>query len=644
MAVENKKAHHLRTTAIGTSPALQIAAFILMAAALSLAREILIPLALAVLLSFLLVYPVSYLERWRLGRLPAVCVVALLAVAILGSLGWLVFEQTSDLIAELPKHSREIEGKLSGLRKHIYASRFEVKQVLEKVAKVMEPRKGEEAPLAGREDSPSADSNETPMLPANSPFSLSSEDHPIIVRVMDPPIGLFHQFLASLGPLVYPMSQVVMVTVLVIFMLLRREDLRNRMIHVLSRGRLQGTMQAINDATSRVGRYLVIQSLINGGYGVVVGISLLVLGVPSWALWGVLAAAFRFLPYIGPWLGSVPPLLLLVATSDGWQVPLVAIGLFAGLEFCVSFLLEPWLYGVSTGVSSFAIFVAAVFWTWLWGPIGLILATPLTVCLVVAGKYLPQLRYFNVLLGDEEPLSPGEKYYQRLLAENPGDAATLVQDARRRQTEVEVYDSILLPALVLADNEALAGDLTEETFAAILGHTREMAAIPVIDKDANGKEPSVEDSSKPSEGVDLQPRPCVICIPAHDEVDVIAGEMLSRFLVHGGYRVSQLSGELLVSEVIGRVDDSSADVACIIALATAARGHARALAKRLKARLPNLTLVVWQSATDPITAFEADASTMSASDTIAALHRLGFTASPTPAQASGSLTPASAAA
>ena len=308
--------------------------------------------------------------------------------------------------------------------------------MLEKVTNVMDPRDGDKSSSAGRESPPSTDANKVSSPPANSPFNLSSEEHPIFVRVLDTPIGLFRQFFASMGPLVFPLSRVVMVTVLVVFMLLRREDLRNRLIHVMSRGRLQGTMHAINDATSRVGRYLLTQSLINGVYGVVVGISLLCLGVPSWVLWGVLAAAFRFLPYVGAWLGSVPPLLLLDATSDGWQAPIVAAGLFAGLELCVNLLLEPWPYGASAGVSAFAIFVAAVFWTWLWGPIGLILATPLTVCLVVAGKYLPQLSYFNVLLGDEEPISLGEKYYQKLLAENPAEAATLVHEARRRQTEI----------------------------------------------------------------------------------------------------------------------------------------------------------------------------------------------------------------
>jgi hypothetical protein len=345
-------------------------------------------------------------------------------VALLASRCWdpwaLVFEQMSDLIVELPKHSREIEGKLSGLKDHIYASRFEMKQVIERVAKVMEPKKGEESSPAGQEDSPSPDSGKISKLPANSPFNLSSEEHPIFVRVLDTQIGIFHQFLTGIGPLVYPLSKVVMVTVLLIFMLLRREDLRNRLIHVLSRGRLQGTLQAINDATSRVGRYLLIQSLINGGYGVVVAISLL-----SGCFEAGLSREFSPRPSIpspiGPWLRKR---ILLVATSDGWHAPPGPLCSSPGetlhefspralaLRACRSFILRNLC---RRGILD-----------WLWGPIGLILATPLTVCLVSPGSTFPTSA-ISMSSSAKEPLS-GEKYYQAT-RRAPGDATALMEDA-----------------------------------------------------------------------------------------------------------------------------------------------------------------------------------------------------------------------
>ncbi len=571
-------------------------ALILAVSVLSLAREILIPLSLAILLSFLLVHPVSWLERCRFGRVLAVTLVTILSVACLGGVGWIVFEQMSDLVAELPKHSQEIKEKLSRMR----ASGSQVKHAIEKVIRAMDSRVESKAqPSSVAVNERSLGMEEAAPTKPTSPFNLSSEESPIFVRMVSSPDSMLLRIPTSLGQLLFPLSQLFMVAVFAIFILVQREDLRNRLLHVVSRGRLQGATQVIQDATARVSGYLLTQFWINGSYGLAVAAGLYFLSVPSWALWGFLAAAFRFLPYVGPWLGALPPLALLAATSDGWAAPLIAVSMFLSLDIAVYLLIEPWLYGVSTGVSPFAILVAAVFWTWIWGPVGLVVATPLTVCFVVAGKYFPQLRYINELLGDEDPLTPGEKYYQRLLARAPDDAAALVAEARSRQTLEQVYDEILIPALVLADNDASRGDFDDETLSSILIATRKIfSSIDGTLPAALSAESTPVDGEQGAQEAQRGHGKSIAFISTPNEVDGLAVDLMARAFAFDGYATAAILGDLLVSEVIDRATELSADVLCIVALSTSSRVHARALAKRIRPRVSSVRLLALQTVLD----------------------------------------------
>ena len=230
------------------------------------------------------------------------------------------------------------------------------------------------------------------------------------------------------GPLIAPFATAGLVVVLVIFMLLQREDLRDRVLRLVGGREVARATEAMDDAAKRISRYLLMQLIINVLYGIPVGIGLYFIGVPNPILWGCLATVLRFIPYLGPVIGALFPIALSFAVAPGWTLPLLTVALFVVLELFSNNVLEPWLYGASTGLSPVAVLVAAVFWTMLWGPLGLLMSTPLTVCLVVLGRHVPQLGFFDVLLGDEPALSPEVKFYQRLLARDPEEATELAEE------------------------------------------------------------------------------------------------------------------------------------------------------------------------------------------------------------------------
>ena len=240
---------------------------------------------------------------------------------------------------------------------------------------------------------------------------------------------------------------------LVIFMLLRREDLRRRLIRLIGKGHISATTHAMEDAGARVFRYLLMQLVVNVSYGIPVAIGLYFIGVPNAVLWGAFAAVLRFIPYIGPWIGAAIPIALSLAVSPSWTMPLLTIGLFVVLELLSNNLMEPWLYSSSTGVTPIALIVAAVFWTWLWGPVGLILSTPLTVCLVVIGRNVPRLSFLSVVLSDEEALTPAEDFYHRLLTINEQDELEFVEAYLKANSVSALYDSVFIPVIISTETD-----------------------------------------------------------------------------------------------------------------------------------------------------------------------------------------------
>jgi hypothetical protein len=324
--------------------------------------------------------------------------------------------------------------------------------------------------------------------------------------------------------------------------------------------------------------------LVNLTFGTAVGTGLYLIGVPNAILWGILAATLRFIPYIGTWIAAAAPICLAMAVSTGWLTPILTFMLFVVLELFCGNVLEPWLYGKGTGVSAVAVLVAAVFWTWLWGLVGLLLATPLTVCLLVIGKHVPQLSFLDTLLGNEPVFEPKRRVYQRLVAGDQEEATELLDDDLENRPLVEVYDTLLIPALALAETDWHRGELDEGRHRFILQSLKEM----IHDKDDD------QQLTRTQEGVkdDNLPRPYILCLPARDEADEIAGMMLAQLLATGQCLVQSLPFTTSAGEVVDLVQRRTPDVVCISATPPAAVMHARHLCKHIRSRLPKVPVVV----------------------------------------------------
>lgn len=357
----------------------------------------------------------------------------------------------------------------------------------------------------------------------------------------------------------------VIVIVLTIFMLMGREDLRNRFIRLVAHGRFSAMTQALDDAGSRVSRYLLLQFIVNSGFGLVIGLGLYFIGIPNALLWGVVAAVLRFLPYIGAPLSAVVPILLSLALFTGWTRPAMTIGLYVVVELIVANFLEPLLYGGQTRISSFAILFAAIFWTLLWGPIGLVLSTPFTVCLVVLGRHVPRLEFLNILLGDE-PVPPGAHYYQRLLANDQEEAEEVLHDYLKEHSLGELYDSALIPALSLAEQDSYTNDLEEgvatfilqstQEFVEEFGYTRKDDLIIPASQPASDSEPSVIDLKiAPKLSPMRRTRCSVLCVPCRNESEEVVCTMLAQLLERAGCH-AQVASLATTAEMLTQVRTS----------------------------------------------------------------------------------------
>src|SRR5580692_4688773 len=435
---------------------LGIVAAVVVIATLYFARIVFIPLALALLLSLVLSAPVAFLERIRLPRALAIFLVIVLLVGLMGLIGWKTSQQFVDLTDQLPSYRQTLEDKIRSLKgpgsQSIHKASDTVKELSREITAV----------------SPGAvpSRNETKRTAA-APGS--TESRPIAVELVAPGNPL-----ESVEDLLGPLGNAGVVILFTIFILAGREDLRNRLIRLAGGGRLNMMTQALDEATQRINRYLFLQLLVNSGYGLVVFAGLHFIGIPNSALWGVAAGVLRFLPYIGAPMAAALPILLSLAVFPGWQHALATAGLFLLLELTVANIVEPLLYGAHLGLGPLAILVAAVFWTLIWGFPGLVLATPLTVCLVVMGRYVPSLSFLNVLLGDAPVLPPHAQYYQRLLATDQNEARQVLELHLKENNLEELYSTVLIPALSLAEQDRHRNELDEEKQNFIYQSTREI--------------------------------------------------------------------------------------------------------------------------------------------------------------------------
>ena len=436
--------------------------------ALYVGREILVPLALAALLTFLLTPIVSRLERY-LGRIAAVLIAVAVLCSVAFGIGWVLTHEMLDLATRLPGYKENIQKKLRSL--HIPTDgRFA--EFNKAVAELQEDIPGN-TPAATPSKPATPASSSTPSVPLGTTPPPATT--PLAVTIVDVKhANPLEQFGRVIAPLLGPLGTAALVLLLLICMLLQREDLRGRIIRLLGLGNISATTRGLDDAAARVARYLLMQLIVNATYGVAVGIGLYFIGVPSAFVWGVLATVLRFIPYVGPWIAAVFPVALSLAVSDSWTMPLLTVGLFVVLELLSNNVMEPWLYGASTGVSSIALIIAAVFWTWLWGAPGLVLATPLTVCLVVLGRHVPRLGVLSVLLSNEDALGPHEELYHRLLTPNADDAADFATAWVKANSLVEFYDRVCIPALADVERDCKSGELEDQQHAEILQELRDV--------------------------------------------------------------------------------------------------------------------------------------------------------------------------
>jgi predicted PurR-regulated permease PerM len=506
------------------------------------AQAVLIPLAVATLLAFVLSPVVGALHRLGLGRVPAVILVVVLVMAVLGGAGWALTAQFGALAQDLPSRTEALKRRIAewrpGRGTAIDRTRRAVDEVVDELEKVERPAKPAEAPV------------------------------PVVISPKQPLLTRVPKLLREVG-------SAGLVMLLVIFMLIELQSLRDRFIRLVGAGRLTLTTKALDEAGQRISHYLLSLSLVNAGIGVAFGLGLLLIGVPYALLWGALVALARFVPYVGVWMGLLLPMAMSLTQHEGWAQPLMVIGLFVTLEILANVVVEPVLYSQRTGLSKLALLVAIAFWTWLWGPIGLILATPLTAGFLAFAKYVPTLEPLALLLGDEPALAPPAVFYQRLVARDV-DEATDILDRRLEEASPEaVADEILLPALVHLRRDQAAERLDGEDQRFVVTALRDI----------------VEQAAQADDGGGTG-RPRVLGCPTRDEVDLAALELLRRVLADAHCAMEVLPAGLLSAEAVDRVAGLNPAVVVVGSVTPGGLAQTRYLLKRLRAACPELPVLV----------------------------------------------------
>ena len=548
-------------------------------AVLYFAREIFVPFAFALILTFLLTPVVAFLQRLRIGRVVSVLLTVLVTFAVAGGIGWVIANQLVDVVTDLPLYRENIRAKIEALHTPV---KGQLGQAAESVKEIVRQVTGPDA------TSPAAP---PPRRNLKQPGGSPAPASPVAVRMVEAPISGWAQ-LRDLGmPVLVPLGLAGVVVIFTVFMLLQREDLRNRLLRLVGLSQLNVMTQALDDAATRVSRYMLLQFLVNAGFGALFGFGLYLIGVPNPVLWGALAAILRIVPYVGTLAAATLPIALSLAVFDGWLKPLRVFLLVMGLELIIANFVEPWLYGAHVGISSLALLVAAVFWAVLWGPAGLILSTPLTVCVVVLGRYVPQLSFLHILLGDEPVLEPEAQIYQRLLAMDQLEAHTIVEQFLKGRPLVELYDAVLIPALSMAEQDRHKGaiDAAREEFLFL--SINEMIA------EFSEYQPAADSSSEeevapiPDDAGHFNGR--IVCLPAHDQADEITAAMLAQLLEQKGFPVLSFSSAgSSPNEWLAAIDARPSDVVCISALPPYAFAPARVMCKQIRERFPKLKVVV----------------------------------------------------
>jgi predicted PurR-regulated permease PerM len=550
---------------------------------LYLGREILEPLVIAGLLGFILAPAVRQLRRWGLGRVFPVLLMVVLALAVISTLGSTIVIQMTELAAELPRYEENLRSKIRTLSGIPMAS-----GAVERATGTLRHLQSE----LSKADAPASTS--APERTADGP----SPPKPIPVEVRQPePTGL--EAIANLvRPLLSPLTTSALVVLFLLFILLQREDIRDRFLRLAGTADLQRSTAALNDAAARLSRFFLMQTLLNTGFAVVITAGLALIGVPNAVLWGILAGLMRFVPFIGSFIAAFFPMAIAAAVDPGWSLVLWTAALFIVAEPVAGYIVEPLVYGQHTGLSPVAVVLASLFWTMLWGPIGLLLATPLTVCLVVLGKHVDALSFIDVLLGDEPALEPEQRFYQRVLAGDATEAAEQAEEQLARQALSTFYDTVAMKALVLAQTDAAQGKLPREKQLEIRDTIEEIIddLSDYPDEAPAGKEAEAHSPEQPPDAQVIRldqvspsqvPNP-VLCIASRSPLDEAASAMLAHVLGKHGIAAHVQPFGSLGSAKGFKVDAPEARLVCLSYFGAAARpAHVRYLIRRLKRSMPH---------------------------------------------------------
>jgi predicted PurR-regulated permease PerM len=525
---------------------------VLVVGVIYLGKAVLVPLALAMLVTFVLTPPVMAVQRRGAGRVPAVLLVVSVTLLLAVVVGWGAGSQVAKLARDLPKHRDEIQAKI--------------------------------ARLQGTGSGPIARLIETFRGPPKQTEGTGSTQKDIVVVRQEEPSAL-DRMSTVVSAVFEPAADAGLVLILVVFMLIRREDLRNRLIGLLGHGRLTGTTRVLVESAHRVSRFLLMQLAVNSAFGIVIGIAMLLIGVPYWFLWGFLAVVLRFVPYLGTWLAAALPTVLSFAISPGWMQPLLVLASFIVLDLMTANVAEPLLFGHSTGVSPVALLIAAVFWTWVWGPIGLVLSTPMTVCMVVLGQHAPRLRFLSLLLGDQPALAPHAAYYQRLLADDPAEAAAVVRSFAKRTGIELVPDEVMIPAIRLARRDRIRAGLSAEDEKFIFDTTEGvLRALPSpLGMPADG----LATAGPAAIGL-----PLIVGCPAHHRAEELAIAMLTLALRDTPCRVEPMTTRTLPAELEAKIEREQAALLFIPVIPPGGLPQCRYLCRRLRRKFPDLPIVV----------------------------------------------------
>ena len=512
-----------------------LVALLVTAGVLFLAKEVLIPLALAILFSFLLAPAVRALEQWKLGRVPSTLVVALLGFGLVFAVAGVAAMQAVSLAGKLPEYRHNIVEKIHALR---------------------HPRK---------------DSNIGKAAEALKDIEKEAAPEQAPVPVKESPATPLEAFAQLVAPVATPLAMTLAVIVFTILFLVHRDNMRDRVIALLGPSRIPVMTKAMAEASYRVSQYLMTQVLVNAMFGIPFGIALYFIGIPNAALFGLLGFVLRFVPYVGVWVAMAMPALLAFAISDGWSPVLWTLGVFFALESMLAYVVEPWLYGKSAGLSPIAIILAVVFWSWLWGPVGLLLATPLTVCVAVMGRYIPEFGYLNVLLGVEPVLAPEERFYQRLIALDNEEAAEIVEQHVVAHGIARTFDEVIVPALTLAERDRQKGALEPARERYVYDNMRRIVE-------------ELEHQPAAATGAPL----CIV--PAHDDADQLAATMVARLLPAA--KAAVLAPPAKASEVAEAVAQKHCGAILISAVPPHTAHYAGDLARRLRRQVPGVKIAV----------------------------------------------------